>query len=109
VTLAGAGRIAPLGSTTVTGSIRFDRGNAHGTLAFETPKASAILRVSGPSPSVSPAAATTTTLAFALSGRTVVPNTLFSYVPEQGWGSVTLTLTPAAGRRAGLTMQFHSL
>jgi hypothetical protein len=105
--VAALGRIKPLGLTTVTGSLRIASGGAHGTLVLETAKGSATLSVVGPSAPLSSAAPASTTLGFVLTGRTVVPNTLFSYVPENGSGMVTLTLVPRPSIRPGLTLEFQ--
>jgi hypothetical protein len=105
--VAALGRITPLGVTTVTGRLHLAGENRYGTIWLETAKGSATLSVSGPAAQVSYPPPATTALAFDLNGRTVVPNTLFSYVPEIGIGTVGLTIEPRRSNRPGLILTFE--
>jgi hypothetical protein len=100
-----AGPIAPLGRTTVHGTLRIVGGVEAGTLLLESSGATLPLQLGGAaSPADAPSALS---VPFGFNGRMVAPNTLFSYQPAEGSGTLSLTLAPGIGRvRAALV--FHS-
>ena len=84
--ISAAGRISPLGLTSISGALRRIGGVEQGTLTLNSATSRATIRLSGPA---------TAPLSFAISdGRAVDPNTTFAYVREQGAGTVEVTISP---------------
>jgi hypothetical protein len=106
IKVGAAGRISPLGRTTVGGSLRVVGGVMRGTLVLDSAQSSASLRVSGPAPQAS--SPTPTSLAFELDGTAVgSPYTTYRSQAEFGSGTLALTLAPGSGR-VRLTLVFQS-
>jgi hypothetical protein len=104
IAIKALGRIAPLGPTTITGSLRIVAGVEKGTLVLDSKLSTLPLLVSGAAPAVG--SPSSLTLPYVFNGRGAVPNTLFSSQRELGSGTVTLTLAPGSGR-VRTTLVFH--
>jgi hypothetical protein len=101
IAIATSGRIAPLGPTKITGSLRIGGGVARGSLVLDSRLSTLPLEIAGAAPVTSaPLAAT---LPFRFHGRGAVPGTLFSSQQELGSGTISLRLA-AGSRRVALVL-----
>jgi len=104
IAFGGSGRLRPLGSTSVAGSLHRTSGGVRGSLVLSSRTSTLTLSVQGPPVQGSG----TDVLSFVITdGKGVAAGTTYSYVRKVGSGLVDLTLI-TAGRRGSFHLDFRT-
>jgi hypothetical protein len=106
--VSAAGKLAPFGRTSITGTVRVVGDVEQGTLTLNSARSNLTLHFSGAVPA-GPAPATVPFVFQIAEGKDVPPDTTFSFIREQGAGTVQALFSP--GPRPGrdvLSLVFSS-